>query len=324
MIQYLIRRLLFLVLVLVVVSLLTFVIFIKLPAGNPCYRALGKFVTPDQLAACRVAFGLNKPIWVQYSRFASGMIPWPGLLLRSDVYFSWSNFQPVRDQIFQYRIWVTATLTIGGAIVWLMIGIPIGIVSAIRRGSVADRAGMLFALVGVSMPDFWLGLILLYFLWFKLRIAPTSGLEINASIWQSVLQGKFILPWLTISITDAAFYARMVRGNLIETMSEDFIRTARSKGLSERRVIFKHGLRGALTPVVTMFGLDVADLLGGAFIVETVFGLPGIGKLAVDAIGNNDFPTIMGVTVLGALFIAFANVVVDVAYAFIDPRVRYG
>jgi peptide/nickel transport system permease protein len=137
------------------------------------------------------------------------------------------------------------------------------------------------------------------------------------------MQGKFILPWITLSVTSAAFYARMVRGNLIETMSEDYIRTARAKGLAERRVIFKHGLRGALTPVVTMLGLDLGALLGGAFITETLFGLPGIGQLAVISIGTNDFPMVMGVTVMGALFIAVANLVVDVVYAFLDPRVRY-
>jgi peptide/nickel transport system permease protein len=137
------------------------------------------------------------------------------------------------------------------------------------------------------------------------------------------VQGRFILPWLVLSLTFAAFYARMVRGNLIETMGEDYIRTARAKGLSERRVIYKHGLRAALTPVVTMFGLDLAGLLGGAFITETVFGLPGIGQYAVNSIFINDFPAVMGVTIFGAFFIALANLLVDVAYAFLDPRVRY-
>jgi peptide/nickel transport system permease protein len=148
-------------------------------------------------------------------------------------------------------------------------------------------------------------------------------LAIGASIWQSIAEGKFILPWITLAFTSAAFYARMVRGNLIETMGEDYIRTARAKGLPERRVIYRHGLRGALTPVVTMLGLDIGLLLGGAFITETLFALPGIGQLAVTSISTNDFPMVMGVTVLGALFIAIANLVVDVAYAFLDPRVRY-
>jgi len=202
-------------------------------------------------------------------------------------------------------------------------GIPVGMMSAIRRRALSSRVAMLLAIAGVSMPVFWLGQLLLYVFWFKLQIAPSSGLEVGASIWDSILQGKFILPWITVAVGYAAFYARMVRGNMIETMSDDYIRTARSKGLSERRVIFKHGLRGALTPVVTMLGLDLATVIAGLFITETLFGLPGIGQLAVRSIGTNDFPMVMGVTVLGALFIAVANLVVDVAYAFLDPRVRY-
>jgi peptide/nickel transport system permease protein len=320
--RYLIRRVLFLILVMFVVSLLTFLIFVKLPAGDPARRAVGRTTTPEQIAAAREAFGLDKPLWVQYGRFAKGLIPWPGLFLSEDVYYSYGNFVPVKEELYR-RLPVTITLALGAAVLWLLIGIPIGILSGIKRGSFWDRAAMLFALIGVSMPVFWLGQLLLYFLWFKLQIAPPSGLEIGASIWDSIAQGKFILPWITLSVTSAAFYARMVRGNLIETMSEDYIRTARAKGLAERRVIFKHGLRGALTPVVTMLGLDIGALLGGAFITETLFGLPGIGQLAVISIGTNDFPMVMGVTVLGALFIAVANLVVDVVYAFLDPRVRY-
>jgi peptide/nickel transport system permease protein len=320
--RYLIRRVLFLVLVLFVVSLLTFLIFVKLPAGDPARRAVGRTTTPEQIEAARQAFGLDKPFWVQYGRFAKGLIPWPGLFLSEDVYYSYGNFVPVKEEIFR-RLPVTITLALGAAILWLLIGIPIGILSGIKRGSFWDRSAMLFALIGVSLPVFWLGQLLLYFFWFKLGIAPSSGLDIGASMWQSILDGKFILPWITLSVTSAAFYARMVRGNLIETMSEDYIRTARAKGLAERRVIFKHGLRGALTPVVTMLGLDIGALLGGAFITETLFGLPGIGQLAVISIGTNDFPMVMGVTILGALFIAVANLVVDVVYAFLDPRVRY-
>jgi len=310
------------ILVLFVVSLLTFLIFVKLPAGDPARRAVGRTTTPEQIEAARKAFGLDKPIYVQYGRFAKGLLPWPGLFLSEDVYYSYGNFVPVKEEVFR-RLPVTITLAVGAAVLWLLLGIPIGIVSGIKRGSFWDRAGMLFALVGVSLPVFWLGQLLLYFFWFKLQIAPASGLEIEASIWASITSGKFILPWITLSVTSAAFYARMVRGNLIETMSEDYIRTARAKGLPEKRVIFRHGLRGALTPVVTMLGLDLGGLLGGAFITETLFALPGIGQLAVRSITTNDFPMVMGVTVLGAMFIAFANLIVDVVYAFLDPRVRY-
>jgi peptide/nickel transport system permease protein len=313
---------LFLVLVLFVVSLLTFLIFVKLPAGDPARRAVGRSTTPEQIEAARRALGLDKPLYIQYARFARGLVPVPGWFLDEDVYYSYGNFVPVKEEIYR-RLPVTITLAVGAAFIWLAMGIPIGIVSGVKKGSFWDRAGMLFALIGVSMPVFWLGQILLYVFWYTLHWAPASGLEIGASIWQSIAQGKFILPWITLAFTSAAFYARMVRGNLIETMNEDYIRTARAKGLPERKVIYRHGLRGALTPVVTMLGLDLGLLLGGAFITETLFGLPGIGQLAVQSIGTNDFPMVMGVTVVGALFIAVANLVVDVTYAFLDPRVRY-
>ncbi len=320
--RYLIRRVLFMILVLFTVSLITFLIFVKLPAGDPARRAAGKATTPQNVEAARHAFGLDQPVYVQYGRFAKGLIPWPGLFLNEDVYFSYANFVPVKEEIFS-RIPVTITLALGAAATWLVIGIPIGIVSAVRRGSLWDRASMIFALIGVSAPVFWLAYLFLYIFWFKLQWAPSSGIPIGTSVIEAVLQGRFILPWFVLALAFAAFYARMVRGNLIETMGEDYIRTARAKGLSEKRVIYKHGLRAALTPVVTMFSLDLATLLGGAFITETVFNLPGVGQYAVRAIFNNDFPSVMGVTLLAAFFFALANLVVDVAYAFLDPRVRY-
>ena len=311
--RYLIRRTLFMILVLFVVSLITFIIFVKLPASDPARRAAGRATTPENIAAARHAFGLDKPLYVQYGRFAKGMIPWPGLFLNEDVYYSYTNFVPVKEEIFS-RLPVTITLAVGAAITWLLMGIPIGIISAVRRGSVWDRTSMVFALIGVSAPVFWLAYLFLYIFWFKLGWAPPSGIPIGESVIQAVFSGVFILPWLVLSLTFAAFYARMVRGNLIETMGEDYIRTARAKGLSEKRVIYKHGLRAALTPVVTMFG---------AFITETVFNLPGVGQYAVRSIFLNDFPSVMGVTLFAAFFIALANLVVDIAYAFLDPRVRY-
>jgi peptide/nickel transport system permease protein len=313
----------FLVLVLFVVSLITFLIFVKLPAADPARRATGKSTTPENIEAARKAFGLDKPVWVQYARFAKGLVPLPGMFLNDDVYFSYSNFVPVKEEIFQ-RLPVTIALAAGAAVTWLVIGIPIGIVSAVRRRSVLDRASMAFALFGVSAPVFWLAYLFLYVFWFKLHWAPSSGIPIGSSVLEAVVQGRFILPWIVLALGYAAFYARMVRGNLVETMGEDYIRTARAKGLSEKRVVYKHGLRAALTPVVTMFGIDVAGLLGGAFITESVFNLPGIGQYAVRSIFINDFPSVMGVTIFGAFFIAVANLVVDVAYAYVDPRVRFG
>ncbi|HEY7659465.1 MAG TPA: ABC transporter permease [Actinomycetota bacterium] len=320
--RYLIRRTLFMILVLFIVSLITFIIFVKLPAADPARRAVGRATSPENVEAARHAFGLDRPLYVQYARFAKGLVPWPGLFLNEDVYFSYANFVPVKEEIFG-RLPVTLALAIGAATLWLLIGIPIGIISAVRRRSIWDRGAMIFALIGVSAPVFWLAYLFLYIFWFKLEWAPPSGIPIGTSVMEAVLQGRFILPWMVLSLTFAAFYARMVRGNLIETMGEDYIRTARAKGLSEKRVIYRHGLRAALTPVVTMFGLDLAGLLGGAFITETVFNLPGVGQYAVNAIFNQDFPSVMGVTIFGAFFIALANLLVDVAYAFLDPRVRY-
>jgi peptide/nickel transport system permease protein len=312
----------FLVLVLFIVSLITFLIFVKLPASDPARRAAGKATTPENIAAARAAFGLDQPVWVQYGRFAQGLVPWPGLFLNEDVYFSYSNFVPVKEEILK-RLPVTITLAVGAAVCWLTIGLSVGIVSAVRRRSVADRMGMVFALIGVSAPLFWLAYVFLYVFWFKLGWAPSSGIPIGATVWDAIAEGRFILPWIVLSLSYAAFYARMVRGNLVETMGEDYIRTARAKGLPEKRVIYKHGLRAALTPIVTMFGLDLAGLLGGAFITETVFNLPGVGQYAVRAIFTNDFPSVMGVTIFGAFFIALANLLVDVAYAYVDPRVRF-
>jgi peptide/nickel transport system permease protein len=228
----------------------------------------------------------------------------------------------VRDEIWR-RLPVSAILGSGAAILWLLVGIPIGIATGVHPRSAGARWTMVLAIVGVSLPVFWLGQLLLYFVWFKLHLAPSSGLQINASVWGSALHGKFILPWITVAVGYAAIYARMLRSNMIETTQEDYIRTARAKGLSERRVVYKHALRGALTPIVTMLGIDFATILAGLVITETLFGLPGLGQLAVRSIYSNDFPMVMGVTVIGSMFILTANIVVDVTYAFLDPRVRY-
>jgi peptide/nickel transport system permease protein len=320
--RYLIRRSLFLILVLILVSFLTFLIFLKLPGGDPARLLAGPRTTPELIETIRTNLGLDDPWYQQYLRFAKGLVPWPGFWMNEDVYFSYGNNVPVWGEIAR-RIPVTVTLSLGAAAVWIILGIPIGILSAIRRRSLADRGAMLFALFGVSAPVFWLGYVMLFIFWFKLGWAPTPGLDTDESMIHAVLTGKFILPWITLSLLFAAFYARMVRGNLIETMSEDYIRTARAKGLSERRVIFKHGLRATLTPVVTMFGIDLGYLLGGAIITETVFDLDGIGKYTIEGVRTQDFPIVMGVTVLAAFFIVVANLIVDVLYAFLDPRVRY-
>jgi peptide/nickel transport system permease protein len=334
--RYLIRRILFLILVLFVISLTTFIIFVKLPAGDPARRAVGRQVTEQQIEEARTALGLDEPLYVQYGRFAKGLVPWPpwdlgaddAWFLNEQVYFSYANSVAVKEEIFS-RYKYSFVVAIGAAVLWLLIGIPIGIVSAIKRRSFADRAGMVFALFGVSAPVFWLGQLALFIFYFKFRewwgieFFPASGIDPDEPLWESILNREFLLPWAVLSLAFAAFYSRMTRGNLIETMSEDYIRTARAKGLGERRVIFKHGLRAALTPVVTMFGMDLGILLGGTLITEQVFNIPGLGFYLVNSIATNDFPAVMGVTVFAAFFVVTANLVVDIMYAVLDPRVRY-
>ena len=311
------------ILVLLTVSLFTFVVFVKLPPSIPAIRAAGRHPSAQLLAQIRHRFGIDRPLYYQYWQFTKGLIPWPGLFLNKTVYFSWYSQIPVRGTDRAAVPHHPGAHRSGRPSCGWPWACPIGIVSAMKPGSPVDRTGMVFALVGVSAPIFWLSLVLLYVFHFQLGIAPSTGIPFGMSVGEAVLQGRFVLPWIALAVTSAAFYSRMTRGNLMETMTEDYIRTARSKGMSERRVIFKHGLRGALTPLVTMFGMDLAFLLGGAIIVESVFQLPASGCTPSRRCHSNDFPAVMGVTVLGAVFIVVANLVVDVVYAFLDPRVRY-
>jgi peptide/nickel transport system permease protein len=250
------------------------------------------------------------------------LVPIPGLFLDEQVYFSWVNHVTVKHEIMQAFPY-TLVLTMGAMVLWLAIGIPIGILSAIRRRTWADRASMTFALFGVSMPTFWLGMLLIFVFYYNLGWAPPTGVDIGDGAIQTALKGKYILAWITLAVTSAAYYTRVVRGNMLEVLSEDYIRTARAKGLSERRVTYKHALRASLTPVVTMLGLDVAILLAGAVITENVFSIPGLGDYALRSLEAQDFPPVMAVTLLAAIFIVVANLVVDVFYAALDPRVRF-
>jgi peptide/nickel transport system permease protein len=318
--RYIVRRLLWVVLVVLIITAFTFVIFFVMPPTDPAVQFAGKNPTPEQIAEVRRQFGLDKPVWQQYVLFLQHIFTgdeygWPGLG------FSFVTRSPVKDLLFD-RIWVTISLAVGAALVWLCIGIPIGIVSAIKRGSLLDRGSMLFALFFVSAPVFWLGLMALWLFWYKLGISPGTGyVPITQSFtgWLS----HMILPWVVLALLYAAFYARMTRGNLIETMGQDYIRTARVKGLSEPKVILKHGVRASLTPVVTLIGLDLGALLGGAVITETVFNLQGIGQWAVNSVFQGDLPAVLAVTVIVALAVTLMNLIVDVVYAYLDPRVRY-
>jgi len=247
------------------------------------------------------------------------------LVLHFDLGYSYQNTYPVKDQIFD-RLPASISLAVGAAVIWLLIGISIGVISAVRSRTVLDRVTMGLALVAISAPVYWLGLVALYLFsndigQFPLFNGAGSYVPFSQDPW--LWAGSLIMPWFVLAAAFAAFYARLVRGSMIEVMSEDYIRTARAKGLRERRVIFRHGLRSAITPVVTAAGLDIGILLGGTILTETVFNIPGVGRLAYDSIVNADLPMIQGTVLIGAFFIIMANLVVDVVYAFLDPRVRY-
>jgi len=326
MVRYIIRRLIWVVILLFAISVLTFSMFFLLP-GDPAQQSVPKGATPETLAQVRHRMGLDQPVYRQYLNFLhgpdlvgndkpSGVLNWP-----PNLGYSFRNEQPVLDTILD-RLPVTASLAIGAAFFWLIIGIPIGILAALRPRSLRDRAAMGFALFGVSMPVFLLGIGLLYIFYFKLRWAPAPS---YVPFWENPLSwaNHLFLAWLTIALGTAALYTRMVRGNMLEVAGEDYVRTARAKGLTERRVVGKHVLRSSLTPVVTMLGLDIGTLLGGAIVTERVFGLPGVGATTISAIAESDLPVIQGVVLFAAFFVIMFNLIVDVVYAFLDPRVRY-
>jgi peptide/nickel transport system permease protein len=319
--RYIVRRLIWVVFVLLVITFISYLIFFVMPSTDPAIIFAGRQPTPELVAEVRHQFGLDHPWPVQYALFVKRIFlgdefGWPGLG------FSFNTRSPLKPIIFG-RLLVTMQLALGAAVVWLLVGIPIGILSALKPRSVFDRLAMGFALFGVSAPVFFLGPLFLYLFWFKFGILPGSGYYAIGVYGVGPWFTHFLMPWIVLALLYAAFYARMTRANLIETMGQDYIRTARAKGLSERTVVLKHGLRASLTPVVTMFGLDLGGLLGGAFITETVFNLPGLGAYAIKSVGSGDLYAILDITIIAGFFITFMNLVVDVLYAFLDPRVRY-
>jgi peptide/nickel transport system permease protein len=319
MLRYVIRRLLWVVVLLLLVSFVTFVIFYTLPSGDPAAIRAGRQPNPELVHSIRHQLGLDRPWPVQYWLYMKQLV------LHFDFGFSYQNSAPVRQLIFD-RLPATISLTVGAVVVWLLVGLPVGILSAIKRRQLPDRLAMGAALVAISAPVYWLGLVSLYLFSKDIGRFPLfDGANSYAPLSEDPGRwfGSLILPWLVLAASFAAFYARLLRANLLETMGEDYIRTARAKGLPERRVILGHGVRAAITPIVTVLGLDIGILLGGAILTETVFNIPGVGRLAYDAIQHSDLPVIQGTVLFGAFFIVVANLVVDVAYAFIDPRVRY-
>jgi peptide/nickel transport system permease protein len=319
MIAYIVRRVLWGIALLVIVSALTFVFFRLFPAADPARLRAGRLATPRVLAEIRRNLGLNKPLITQFWLYMKG------IFLHFDLGYSYYSDASVRSLIAS-RLPATLSLTGGAVVVWLLAGLPVGIISAIKRHSLLDRAAMGAALVMISTPVYWLGLIALYLFAADiglLHVFPGAGSYVGLTTDPLRWLTSLILPWLVLAASFAAIYGRVIRASLIEVMQEDYIRTARAKGLPERRVVLRHGVRSAINPVVTILGLDIGLLLGGAVLTETVFNIPGIGRLNYNAITQSDFPIVQGTVLLAALFIVVANIVVDIAYAYLDPRVRY-
>ena len=335
MIAFIIRRLIATVFLLVIVSMITFAIFFLIPklAGQTSYQLAVQYVgrnpTRTAVLAIEQKLGLNEPIYVQYGRFLRGLVFGEHYNSgTSTTYcpppcfgYSFKSQQPVWPQMVS-ALPVTISLAIGAAILWLVGGVSIGVISALKRGTIFDRFSMGIALAGVSLPIFFTGLISLELFSYKWPIFPNVTFvpfDQNPLLWARNL----VLPWVTLAFLYAALYARLTRAGMLETMSEDYIRTARAKGLPEHTVIVRHGLRAALTPIITIFGMDLGALLGGAILTETTFSLHGLGLFTVLAVQNQDLPEILGVTMLAAFFIVIANLVVDILYAVVDPRVRH-
>jgi peptide/nickel transport system permease protein len=335
-IRYIIRRLLAAVLLLIVVSMVTFAIFFLVPrlagatAEDMASRYVGKSADAAQLHEIAQKLGFLDPLWVQYGRFARSIIlgadystgPTTVHCPAPCFGYSFLTQNPVWPDLTD-RLTVTLSLAIGAAIIWLIAGVATGVLSALRKGSVFDRAAMGVALAGVSLPIFFTGLLSLSVFSYTLGVTAPGGSYVP--ITQNPVQWAhdLILPWITLAFLFSAGYARLTRAGMLETMSEDYIRTARAKGLRERRVILRHGVRSAITPVITVLGLDIGILMGGAILTETVFNIDGIGRLSYDAIQRGDLATIQGTTIVLAAGVAIMSLVVDVVYAFLDPRVRY-
>jgi peptide/nickel transport system permease protein len=301
--------------VLFAISVLVFLIFNVVPATNPAARIAGKNATPQLIKNVEKQYGFDKSLPSQY--VTEMKLVFTGKLI------SYSQASENVDKRILEGIPVTFSLTIGAAVIWLGFGILFGFLSAIKAGSLTDRALTVVALIGISMPVFLLASIFLYFLTYKVELFPSNGYEPLSRPWDWFTH--LLLPWISLAILSMGFYSRVLRSSMLDVMSEDYVRTARAKGLSNRRVMAKHVLRNSLIPIVTLFGLDFGVALGGgAIVVESLFNLEGIGLFTAEALKLQDFPSIIAVTIFGAFFIVFFNTVVDIGYAYLDPRIRLG
>jgi peptide/nickel transport system permease protein len=318
--RYLVRRLLWAVMLFFSVTIIAYVLFFIIPA-DPARQFAGKGATAATVEQARHYLGLDRPIYVQYGRFVERLV------VHQDLGHSWYNRQSV-NHIIADAAPVTASLVLGGAVFWLLVSIPIAVLSAIRRGSLLDRGATSFVLIGISAHPVWIGLIFAYLFGYRLHLTPITGYAdvFNPPPGQpgGPVQWAYhmLLPWATFMILYTALYVRMIRANVIETLNEDYVRTARAKGASEVMVMRRHVLRNVMLPVVTILGMDIGLALGGAIFTETVYSLPGLGRTSVQALANYDVPTVLGVIVFATVVIIMFNLVVDILYAAIDPRIR--
>jgi peptide/nickel transport system permease protein len=324
---YVVRRIVAMVGLLVALSIAVFLMFTALPT-NPAALTCGKTCTPQVVHANEVRLGYDKPLAEQYGDFVKGIFVGRDYGTGSAEFhcdapclgYSFSRGEDVTSLI-ESALPVTATEAVGACVLWLLAGTGIGIMAALTRGRWADRLAMGGALVGYSFPTFFIGLVLLYLVVFKFQLMPYPSytpLSQDPAAWLR----SFILPWLTLAAVYAAFYARLTRNLMLDTLHEDFIRTARSKGVSESKVIGRHAVRASMSPVITAAGLDLGQLLGGVVLTETIFGLPGLGKLTLDSVTSSDLPITTAVVLVAGFFVVAANLVVDLLYGVIDPRVR--
>jgi peptide/nickel transport system permease protein len=313
MARFAVRRIGQMLIVLFAVSILTFGIFNVIPGGDPALRLAGRQPDPGQLKLIRAEWGFDKPVYVQYVK-TMGQV-FGGSLV------SYSTQQNVTDEL-KDRIPRTFALAIGAAIIWMAFSIALGLYTAVRAGRFADRFLTILALVGISMPVFWIGALMNYYLGFKWEIFPNGGyVPFGDDPWQWF--NHLLMPWTALSILFIGVYSRVLRSNVLDTLSDDYVRTARAKGLSERQVLVRHVLRNSLIPIVTLWGLDFGAVLGGgAILTETVFDLQGVGQYAADSVDQLDVPPVMAITMFGAFFIVLLNTLVDIFYAALDPRIR--
>jgi peptide/nickel transport system permease protein len=313
MARFVVRRLIGMLAVLFAISVLTFLIFNVIPNGDPALRIAGRHATAGQLETIRHQWGFDRPVYVQYVKTMEKVFT--GDLV------SYINQVDVDSEIL-HDLPRTFSLAIGAAIMWMAFAVALGLYTAVRAGKFADRFLTVLALIGISMPVFWVGALMNYYLGFKWKIFPNGG---YVPLTHDPVQWAYhlIMPWTALSLLFIGIYSRILRSNVLDTINDDYVRTARAKGLSERRVLLRHVLRNSLIPVVSLWGLDFGAVLGGgAILTETVFDLQGVGQYAAESIGQLDVPPVLAITMFGAFFIVLLNTVVDIIYAYLDPRIR--